>query len=372
MFVGGMAMQENQTHYIAHIRSIDGCEQTVAQHNDGVSLIAQRIGSSYGIGALSSLAGHHHDDGKNTLEYLSYIKAASEGKSVVRGSVVHSTHGALLVEELALPNNIVSRLTAEMARTAIMSHHGLRDCISDDGSVSFSKAADRIVDSYSDVKRIIYEQYSKASIIDEFNAACEDVKSLQAEVNNYHCNDKGFGSAHFYLAMYERLLLSILIDADRTDTACFEDNAALPEMPTKTELIQMWQDYRIYCDSCIAKLQKNKIPSRLDEYRAEISAACSIYDCGTSGILRLVLPCGAGKTLSALRYALNTAEKYGKQHIFYIAPFNSILEQNADEIAKYIGDDDAVLRHHSNIVFEQEDSEQKKRYQYVSWIYLCR
>jgi CRISPR-associated endonuclease/helicase Cas3 len=359
-------MDTTEKHYIAHIRNADGCEQTVNQHNDNVSVLAQQSGALYGIEKLSAFTGRHHDDGKDTTEYLEYIKAAAEGKNVVRGSVIHSTHGALLADQLVQSGDKFSRLTSEMVRTAIMSHHGLRDCISMDGVCSFSKAVERIAASYKNVKSAIFKQYGEEFITDEYKQACEDTKALQMAINEYKSYEKGFGSAHIYLAMYERLLLSILIDADRTDTACFEDNAALPEMPAKTVLIRMWQGYRTYCDSCIAKLQKNKIPSRLDEYRAEISASCSIYDCGTSGVLRLVLPCGAGKTLSALRYALHTAEEYGKRHIFYVAPFNSILEQNANEIAKYIGNDDAVLQHHSNIVFEQEDSEQEKRYQLLT------
>ena len=79
-----------------------------------------------------------------------------------------------------------------------------------------------------------------------------------------------------------------------------------------------------------------------------------------------MVPCGAGKTLSALLYALNTAKRYGKKRIFYIAPFNSILEQNADEIAKYIGDSGAVLRHHSNIVLETDDEEYVKTYKLLT------
>ena len=44
------------------------------------------------------------------------------------------------------------------------------------------------------------------------------------------------GSAHIYLALYVRLLTSILIDADCTDTACFEDNVKIPEQMSAKEL----------------------------------------------------------------------------------------------------------------------------------------
>jgi CRISPR-associated endonuclease/helicase Cas3 len=42
------------------------------------------------------------------------------------------------------------------------------------------------------------------------------------------------------------------------------------------------------------------------------------------------------------------------------------LEQNADEIAKYIGNDDVVLRHHLNVVFDKDDGENEKRYRLLT------
>ena len=47
-------------------------------------------------------------------------------------------------------------------------------------------------------------------------------------------------------------------------------------------------------------------------------------------LYRLTVPTGAGKTFSSLRFALYHAKRTGKQHIIYIAPFTSILEQNAE------------------------------------------
>lgn len=175
------------------------------------------------------------------------------------------------------------------------------------------------------------------------------------------------GSPYFYLAMFTRLITSIVIDADRTDTACFEDKRALPQRRALDERKEMWKKYLVHYESQLEKLQEGKKTSSLDPYRGEISRACAEFDGGEAGIFRLVVPCGAGKTLAALRYALHTARRYGKERIFYIAPFNSILEQNATEIAKFIGDPDAVLEHHSNIIFSAEEnkdkSEDEKRYQ---------
>ena len=359
-----MNIRENS--FIAHIRKIDKHIQTVVEHNDGVAKLAYDIGAPYDIGGLCKLAGRHHDDGKNTQEYLAYIKAASAGENVARGSVIHSTHGALFVNNLANAKDLHAKLAAEMVRTAIMCHHGLRDCISTDGKFSFLESSTRIADSYSAVERIVNEHYGKSAIKNEFAIASAEAKGVQAKIKEFHSLGKCYGSSYFFLAMYERLLMSILVDADRTDTACFEDAAEPSRIPSSVERKMMWKSYLNHCEAEIMKLQAKKEPSTLDSYRAEISKACAEFDGGTNGVFRLVVPCGAGKTLSALRYALQTAKHYNKKHIFYIAPFNSILEQNAGEIAEYIGDVDAVLKHHSNIVFDSDNGEDEKKYKLLT------
>lgn len=353
--------------FIAHIRITDNAIQTVFEHNDQVAAIASSLGMPYKIGNLSQFAGRHHDDGKNTYAYFNYIRAAAAGENVVRGSVTHSTHGAVLANNLTCSNNLHSKLTSEMIRTAIKSHHGLRDCITTDGEITFSESEARIVDSYNIVERIVTDHYGKKSIDDEFLEACFDVKNIHERIKDFcQCWGNLQGSQHFYLAMYERLLISILVDADRSDTSCFMDRVELSSTPNFEQRKAMWEVYLQHCESSIQELQTRKEPSTLDSYRVEISKMCAEFDRGESGIFRLVVPCGAGKTLSSLRYALHTAQRYGKNRIFYIAPFNSILEQNANEIAQYVGDTDAVLEHHSNIVFDSENDEEEKKYKLLT------
>lgn len=56
-----------------------------------------------------------------------------------------------------------------------------------------------------------------------------------------------------------------------------------------------------------------------------------------------------------------------KNVVFFISPhIIQFLEQNADEIARYIGDDSAVLRHHSNMVFKQDDGEKETKYKLLT------
>lgn len=106
--------------------------------------------------------------------------------------------------------------------------------------------------------------------------------------------------------------------------------------------------------------KKSNNSSILNKYRSEISDLCFEASESNHNLYRLNVPTGSGKTLSSLRFALNQASKYKKNHIFYVAPFNSILEQNADEIRKAVGNPEIVLEHHCNICYEDDDEE--KRY----------
>ena len=88
--------------------------------------------------------------------------------------------------------------------------------------------------------------------------------------------------------------------------------------------------------------------------RREISDRCRQEAEQQPGIYQLCVPTGSGKTLSALRFALAHAAKWGKRRLIFTSPLLSILEQNASVIRDYISDQSLILEHHSNAV-EPED-----------------
>ncbi|MEG1191313.1 MAG: CRISPR-associated helicase Cas3' [Oscillospiraceae bacterium] len=351
--------------YIAHIRRSDGARQGVFEHCKNVAALAEEAGKEYGIGSLSGLSSHTHDCGKNTDDFQTYLENASAGQKVVRGSVIHSTHGGLIISSLGEGEKRTAQLCAEICRSAVFSHHGLRDCITKEGKYSVLDAKERIASSYEGVRDITIHHMGYENLKSKFNSAERETSELLKKINEFQ--KQQFNPRKevplFNISMYTRLLTSILIDADRSDTAGFEDNLP-PEVPQSfDERKKTWAKLLKNCEDSVDELQSKAENSLLNQYRREISSACRSFDGGENGIFRLVVPCGAGKTLSSLRYALKTAEKYSKRHIFYIAPFNSILEQNSEEIRKYVGDTAAVLEHHSNIVFDAEDGlEEEKKY----------
>lgn len=185
------------------------------------------------------------------------------------------------------------------------------------------------------------------------------------EVSNIFKTIKDFDGRNgfFYLAMLERLILSIVIDADRIDTETFMDNKEYKINNSNQKL------FKELLDNLNNNINNFKNDTDISKARREISNICFDFADNKTGIYRLNIPTGGGKTLSSLRYALNHAQKYNKQHIFYIAPFMSILEQNSSEIRKFINNDDVVLEHHSNIVFDEDDEEnlmEEKKYKLLT------
>ena len=59
-----------------------------------------------------------------------------------------------------------------------------------------------------------------------------------------------------------------------------------------------------------------------------------------------------------MRYAFHQLVDQNKSRFFYITPFLSVLEQNATAIKKVIGED-GVLEHHSNVVQNKQENEDK-------------
>lgn len=328
--------------YIARI--IDGREESVFAHSTDTAFLAEHHAPEM-LKSTIRLAALLHDAGKNCDEFLKYIKKTAEDPgSVKKGSVTHSTAGAIIVNDLAGKTK-AEIFASEIIRHAIISHHGINDCITPEGRSVFDHRHEKqqgMEDIYCEVYRYLPEDEIK----ELFNKSVAELALVVRRIAEL-VNEKKIGTKSFYWGMLERLLLSLLIDSDRTASACFAKN--IPP-----ELIKSPQEY--LWDDLIEKLEGHLSGKPNDSYisrlRQEISSGCKVAGQIPERILRLVVPTGAGKTLSSLRYALYQAQSFAKKRIIYVAPFNSILEQNASEFRKALGNPgiDIILEHHSNLI----------------------
>lgn len=346
--------------FIAHM---DGERiQTCEQHCINVAEYAKSCLEKIGLGETGYIAGILHDCGKFTDEFRQYIIAANDNKKVNKGSVIHSFAGLYYLLNKFHNNEIsdFSSLSAELIAIAIASHHGSIDCVDKNGTSGFTHRM---------TKQPLYEQRAINNYIQKckcdkeleslFKSADAEIRKLLNKllVLNAQSEDELF----FYLGLSERLILSALIDADRRDTAEFMCKDRLFRIYNADE--KMWAEL---LDSEEKYLASFDYDTEIKVARKELSDKCKAFAENATGIYRLNLPTGGGKTLSGLRFALSHAKQYNKSRIFYIAPLISILDQNADVIRKAINNNELVLEHHSNIIIDDENGEEYNKYSLLS------
>lgn len=151
-----------------------------------------------------------------------------------------------------------------------------------------------------------------------------------------------------------RFLFSCLIDADRTDTADFEN-------PVAAQLRQnhMYTNWEVLLDRLHRSLAKMNPSSEVNRIRSEISDQCFRAAKRAPGIYTLTVPTGGGKTLAALRYALEHVRTHRLRRIIFVSPYISIVDQNAAVARGFLELEQdpyasVVLEHHSNLARESE------------------
>jgi CRISPR-associated endonuclease/helicase Cas3 len=159
---------------------------------------------------------------------------------------------------------------------------------------------------------------------------------------------------HFYFGFWTRFLFSCLIDADRINSADFEN----PHQAARRNKPVSWDIAIDRLEFFLSEQQSKTDNLVINAIRRNISENCKNRSQESQGIYTLTVPTGGGKTYASLRYALHHAKKHGLERIIYIIPYTSIIEQNAEAIRKAIeqkGDQTSwVLEHHSNLEPENQ------------------
>lgn len=332
--------------------------QTCADHSRSVADLAKSILAPCGLGSTGYLAGLLHDCGKFTDEFDEYITKASNNETIRKGSVIHTFAGVRCIMEMFHSPNEQSmkNLAAEVIAICIGSHHGLIDLWNERHESGFEHRL-KCQPAYD--RRAIASFYeecaAKGEIEQLFSEAKKEIISyFQPKIHAYVKSQK---ECCYALGLLVRLITSAIVDADRTDTRCFMDNTPLPQTSPPD-----WTQCAARVNAHIAAFPQEK-PIQIA--RRAFSDRCAEAAENEPGLYRLDLPTGGGKTLAALRFAVLHAEKNKLRRVFYVAPFLSIIEQNADAIRSAVGNSIPVLEHHSNLVQEESTPEEAAHTEYM-------
>ncbi len=345
--------------FVAHIRE-DGTKQSVKEHLENVSQLCSDYSKKISLENTGKLIGLLHDMGKETEDFNKYIHYCffnQEDKSL-KGSVDHSTSGAKFIYDTFLNSkDSYEKLAAQIIALVVCSHHGgLIDCIDLNLNDKFTTRMnpDKLKFNYQEAINNFFKECASSDLIDKlFKKSVQEIKEIIKKIRAIYDN-REFG---FYsTGVLAKFLFSCLIDADRLDTYRFMTEKESPETSKNIDMNMLWDELLLNLNQELNLLpQKTKV----DILRSEISLSCKEFAVNKPGIYQLLVPTGGGKTLSSLRYALEHANKYKKDRIFYIIPFTTIIEQNSKEIKAFLGREDVILEHHSNLVVDNDDEDYK-------------
>lgn len=351
---------------IAHVRKSDKVEQALSTHLIESSYISGLLADKLHLKQAGEVLGLMHDFGKYSSKFQKYIHDVTgisnpdldEEENALNGNKVdHSTAGAQWVyrhlEQMGSHGSGI--LCGQILGLCIASHHGagLIDCLSPEGKMVWKNRFDK-ADDLTHLQECIQkadkeilekaESLVTASLLQELLHPIKQI--LKDSQTNHQIKE-------FYLGCYTRFLFSCLIDADRINSADFEHQYYAKERHFQDTV--NWQEA---IDKLEIYLKNFKPRYEIDHIRRDISQRCLERAHDAQDIYTLTVPTGGGKTLASLRYALHHAQKHQLDRIIYIIPYTSIIDQNADDVRKILGEN-WVLEHHSNLDPEQQTWQNK-------------
>ena len=353
--------------YIARKNTKTNKEQPLCAHLHNVgNLMAQQMrSSSIQLASTARLIGLLHDLGKYTAEFQRYIRQHLGFQIAQKGKIDHSTAGGQFLLSRSSSKKEFAKLTTEIVSMAIFSHHtGLLDFLdlNQDKSNFVVRANKENILSKVDFDAFFQEVISEVELDGLFDQATCEIAQIEKQMCVIQSNTEYF----FYWGMVVKLLFSVLIDADRLDSAEFE---------AQESLTNNWHEPALWCefaDKLNAHLNKlavtntkNNQPKQSSEIatiRQQISNECELAGNRPTGIYQLSVPTGSGKTLSSLRFALQHALKLDKKRIIIVIPYTTIIDQTAREIRSVLQCDDAILEHHCNVVVDEDNNDNENSY----------
>lgn len=336
--------------------------QSLKDHIDGVVSRIKSYNQIPEFEPIMEFIALSHDRGKAKSTWQDYL--CNHGKQVS-----HSKTGMVWAEDLwkelfkDKKSNIYQRFIRDMMAYVIGAHHGIFDCLNPDtkqNNIDTKIRSEREEPDLEDINLQYEEMFKEYDFLKLYQEAINRGSKKLA----VHGDKK---SILFQIGLITRIWLSQLIDADWSDAAAFTYSV---EDRYENYLKDFSWDYLI--ENLENYIENNfRQDSEVNRLRSRISQECLESSRREPGIYKLKVPTGGGKTLAAMRFALHHAKRYQKQRIFYLSPFISILEQNADTYQEVLLDKDhekLCLEFHSNIMAKQTPEKEEQDEEIIKYL----
>ncbi len=350
---------------LAHVRKTDQAGQYLCSHLLRTSEFAGAFTAKAGLLLCGRLLGLLHDLGKYSDVFRRYLASAAglleqdhddflPNAAAQKGKIDHSTAGAQYVYSRFKQLGSEGLLLGRTLALPMASHHsGLMNSLDTDGTDAFAKRMGKpesqahLLESVQRMEQELTRELEK--LFTAGAGVAEELSARQARL----LQDKSANAAAFHHGLLVRFLLSCLLDADRIDSACFE----FPEQEAAF-IAKPRPDWAVLRAKLEKELASKDSDSGVNALRCDIAEHCLTRADDPPGFFTLTVPTGGGKTLSSLRFALRHAQRHELDHIFYIIPYTSIIDQNAETARRILEAGEVpgtvVLEHHSNILPEKE------------------
>lgn len=367
---------------IAHQDKNGSVEKTqyLSEHLKHTAERMRALGKEIGLESVCTLIGILHDAGKANPIWQKYIRGeVSKGGDHAGIGGCYVQYFLYVSVKKSMPSGEYKKYTKynEFLIYPILAHHGLYDVFKEasDGSVTYW-TKNRLEEN----KKLLLEHKELTDFIDILDRWTKDwfgqslfqlyLKGFN-EWNQWKCKLKELAqlsgrskeaqkrAKYFYFGTAVRLLLGLLKEADVYDSANWMLEEKKP-IYDDDEINAVWQRMSNKVEIMYDSFHQSPAPSLLNQVRTAMAdEAYNAAAYTTQGCYQLPLPVGAGKTNTALRYALRHACMFHDQRIIYATAFLSVLEQNAKDIQDIIGRDD-VIEHHSNVIIEDSEGEESE------------
>lgn len=354
--------------YQARFRLWDGKQQPLQEHILGVANLAESFGAKLNLSQTMRLAGLLHDMGKYDQQFQDFIegerqRALQNPKQYLsqkrKSDFDHGVYGAkYLYLHFFQKKDLFQKIAAEIIMVSCCYHHGgLKDCY--DSAYNQVPILERFARLESDRMEQACQRFHQEIQEDLSRLFHQAAEELQPMIQTITQMEDG----RFCYHLLVKTVYSMLIDADRMDSMCFEENRGISSVIEREQQSPAWEEYQGRFEAYLSQINQKSLAEpkteQVNRIRRAISEECFLASSRGTGIYRLTVPTGGGKTLSSMRFALNHNRLNQKQRIVYVIPYTSIIEQNAEQIRKALGYQCDLLEHHSNLLEDNQQEDYK-------------